>query len=532
MLEKAMRLLAMALLFTIECASAQVLAAGWTLNAGQAIWSPERRYYLIMQGDGNLVFYRASDGKVRWHTNTGGLAPNATKLTMQSDGNAVAQYTPPPIPRVKGEVVLNKPTPTPVYTVWRSDTAGNPGAYMAPQDDGNLVVYASNGKALWNIGQDPETNKPNPRNLGDIVGRDLANVPVLGVAGHVGFYDGQIVYQVMNERLVVQRVSIENFKATVRPEQYWGYGSPAIPQYYVTGCFHGQFCADDNTLLNGGQLSDDERIAMVNIVARLHNRENTTGLNAQIEADMRALAVDSNKNIAHDAAMFYARFGYAEDTQAVLESALKSGAMPSESYFRELAHLVAEAPDQKKKEFIVQIRGAKSELATDILTSSLLSGEEFNAASYLRNSEDMAKLLSEMEPQFGTNVAQLGMGNAIRHTNWLRATALLESQKTGEPMDVIIVRRLSEPGTDPRKIMGYLSSPEARPMLASAGVDSPVQDLVRIAQGNANQHPASRDMRDVMSEIQLRMKEPPPVPPPAVFERPMPIGGPVPSQGG
>ena len=247
MLEKPIRLLAMALLFTIECASAQVLAAGWTLNAGQAIWSPERRYHLIMQGDGNLVFSRASDGKVRWHTNTGGLAPNATKLTMQSDGNAVVQYTPPPIPRAKGEIVLGKLTPTPVYTVWRSDTAGNPGAYVAPLDDGNLVVYASSGKVLWSIGQDPETNKPNPQNLGDIVGRDLANVPILGVVGHVGFYDGKGVYQVMNENQVVQYVSIESFKATIRPEQYWGYGSPAIPQYYVTGCFDGNYCADDNT---------------------------------------------------------------------------------------------------------------------------------------------------------------------------------------------------------------------------------------------------------------------------------------------
>lgn len=133
---------------------------------------------------------------------------------------------------------------------------------MAPQDDGNLVVYASNGKALWNIGQDPETNKPNPQNLGDIVGRDLANVPILGVVGHVGFYDGKAVYQVMNEQDVVQYVSIENFKSKVRPEQYWGYGSPAIPQYYVTGCFDGNYCADDNTRAGLRTLQAREAMAL------------------------------------------------------------------------------------------------------------------------------------------------------------------------------------------------------------------------------------------------------------------------------
>ena len=107
-----------------------------------------------MQPDGNLVYYRAMDGAVRWQTSTSGLTSNIAKLTMQSDGNAVLTYSPPPVKPPKGTVILYKPTPTQTYTIWTSNTAGYTGARLVPQDDGNLVVYASDGRPVWNIGPD------------------------------------------------------------------------------------------------------------------------------------------------------------------------------------------------------------------------------------------------------------------------------------------------------------------------------------------------------------------------------------------
>lgn len=44
----------------------------------------------------------------------------------------------------------------------------------------------------------------------------------------------------MNESLVVQYVTVENFKSPVRaqgPNAYWGAGYPEIPDFYVKGCF-------------------------------------------------------------------------------------------------------------------------------------------------------------------------------------------------------------------------------------------------------------------------------------------------------
>jgi hypothetical protein len=229
------RVIAAALFSIAGLASAEILAPGAAMYAGQSIYSDNQQYMLAMQGDGNLVYYRVADGAVRWNTGTSNLPGGF--LVMQGDGNAVTYYDPPALPAQKGEPVYYKEPPA-RYATWYSATSGNSGAYLKPQDDGNLVVVAANGQTLWGIGSDPDLNKPEPRQAGDVVGRDL--VGLLAAPGHVGYFDGTNIYQVMNEFLVVQYVTVDQFKSPVRaqgPNAYWGAGYPNIPDFYVKGCF-------------------------------------------------------------------------------------------------------------------------------------------------------------------------------------------------------------------------------------------------------------------------------------------------------
>jgi hypothetical protein len=36
--------------------------------------------------------------------------------------------------------------------VWASNTAGDAGAYLDVQNDGNVVIYGASGTALWSTG--------------------------------------------------------------------------------------------------------------------------------------------------------------------------------------------------------------------------------------------------------------------------------------------------------------------------------------------------------------------------------------------
>ncbi|MET0284352.1 MAG: hypothetical protein ABW352_07775 [Polyangiales bacterium] len=107
------------------------IKSGTDFKKDSFAWSPNRQYKLIWQWDGNLVLY---EGASEWlwdiqkdtkKSNQGG------RMVMQTDGNLVS-YDP-----------SNRP-------LWSSKTQGKPGAFLAVQDDGNVVIYAKDScKALW-----------------------------------------------------------------------------------------------------------------------------------------------------------------------------------------------------------------------------------------------------------------------------------------------------------------------------------------------------------------------------------------------
>lgn len=86
--------------------------------------SPNNRYVLRMQTDGNFVLY--SWGRPVWAINK--FHGDDTIVRMQADGNLVV-IAPGNVP------------------VWSSGT-NRPGSYLRVQDDGNVVIY-SGGTPVW-----------------------------------------------------------------------------------------------------------------------------------------------------------------------------------------------------------------------------------------------------------------------------------------------------------------------------------------------------------------------------------------------
>lgn len=100
------------------------LRPGQQLKANQYIRSADKRYVLLMQADGNLV----------------GFAPG-------------------------------------FRAIWQTRTGGNAGARAAFQADGNVVVYSSSNKPLWNIGINKSPERFIMQSDGNIVGYNSSNAP-------------------------------------------------------------------------------------------------------------------------------------------------------------------------------------------------------------------------------------------------------------------------------------------------------------------------------------------------------------------
>ena len=105
------------------------LYPGEQLNPGEQLTSPNGRYVLVMQADGNLVEYDA--GTPVWASNTNGHP--GSDFEAQSDGNFVV-YGPGHLP------------------LWASNTSGRPGSVLKIQDDRNIVIYAPGNTPVWATG--------------------------------------------------------------------------------------------------------------------------------------------------------------------------------------------------------------------------------------------------------------------------------------------------------------------------------------------------------------------------------------------
>ncbi|GAB3849585.1 cellulase family glycosylhydrolase [Dactylosporangium cerinum] len=111
------------------------LNAGAQLTGGQSLTSPNGRFRLTMQSDGNLVIY--DNNAAIWATGTWNLPADRkpTRVDMQSDGNLVLYNN------------ANQPA-------WASGSwgSGRVDPFLEMQDDGNLVIYHNGRAPLWASG--------------------------------------------------------------------------------------------------------------------------------------------------------------------------------------------------------------------------------------------------------------------------------------------------------------------------------------------------------------------------------------------
>jgi hypothetical protein len=99
----------------------------WIVPGGDNLReSPNKVFKFYMQDNGNLVLKLFDDSITYWQTGTWGH-PGAG-VAMQADGNMVIYYNGGPI--------------------WATNTVGGP-SNLQVQDDGNLVIYRNGGGPVW-----------------------------------------------------------------------------------------------------------------------------------------------------------------------------------------------------------------------------------------------------------------------------------------------------------------------------------------------------------------------------------------------
>jgi len=94
-------------------------------RTGQSWTAGDGKYVFQFDISGILTLRDIERNLLLWQSGT----LNATRFVVHEDGNLA--------------IYLGKDR------LWASDTSGNPGAFLAVQDDGNVVLYSSTFAPLW-----------------------------------------------------------------------------------------------------------------------------------------------------------------------------------------------------------------------------------------------------------------------------------------------------------------------------------------------------------------------------------------------
>jgi PA14 domain/Bacterial pre-peptidase C-terminal domain len=161
----------------LSTASGQQLAASTrtdrTSEAISANLTAGTYYIQVVQNSGNTtynlslssnnIFANIGDGDTNYIRGSSIKSYNNTRLDFQDDGNLVVYNSQgralwatgtygTNVDRFAVQADGNMVLYAGNKGVWASDTAGNPGSRLAVQEDGNVVVYRANGQAAFNTG--------------------------------------------------------------------------------------------------------------------------------------------------------------------------------------------------------------------------------------------------------------------------------------------------------------------------------------------------------------------------------------------
>jgi hypothetical protein len=118
-----------ALFFTAFASNAQnttQLNKGSDLTTGNSIFSPDGKYKITLESNGNMVLY--NNNTQVWQSNTAGQG--ATKLSLQNDGN----------------LVLNTASN---QSKWAASSNNTAVQRLVLSNDGNLLICNNHNAVLW-----------------------------------------------------------------------------------------------------------------------------------------------------------------------------------------------------------------------------------------------------------------------------------------------------------------------------------------------------------------------------------------------
>lgn len=253
------------------------------------------------------------------------------------------------------------------------------------------------------------------------------------------------------------------------------------------------------------KISNDERIHLLGILARLYSREKKSELNASIVTDIKAHTISKDKPVARAATFALSRMGAAEDIIVILKQAKKADVIDSDEYAGELGHALRFIPRDRQREVVLLLAEAKSKYGNDVVTMNLSDPGVVDMLDP-EALKSLEHFLRNVEPQFPQAIGTYGITTSLRYVNWLQATSHVIAKNKGRNHGDIALEILNDKRIDPRKLLAFLASEEGKAILASRAKPAEYSGLVENALQYAKSLPSNVLVNSVANDLAVFYK--------------------------
>jgi hypothetical protein len=279
-------------------------------------------------------------------------------------------------------------------------------------------------------------------------------------------------------------------------------GSAALEEVFANGMSRTAQNSNSLRSLLTSKLTTEEKVVVVRLLAKQYALGDPTGVNHLILQDLKSMSNSQELPLSRAATLAFSRLGYFPDYQDVLLAAKNRGVIEDDTYFGELAHVLAFAPTPDQEKLADTLQSSKNEYASQIVSMIVNNAPVASKITSVTRAK-LTVYLESTEPRFNMALGQFDFVEAVRYSAWLRAVANLKASEFNMQGAEVIMAKLNDGNLDPRKVMAFLVSEFGPGLLSQIGRRTDFDPMLQRITLYSQQHPQNRDMKDIVEQVRM-----------------------------
>lgn len=256
--------------------------------------------------------------------------------------------------------------------------------------------------------------------------------------------------------------------------------------------------------LLAGTADPETRVNLIRLLGSLHTPDDRSGQNPAIARSLKSLIYNGDRKVALVALQTYSRTGYQPDGIEMLDYGLNNKLISEDDYCQELVLGLPFAPGHAQLAAASRLTAKNNVFGAQVLALTI------NQRSIIAKIAPESRMLllgylQKREPVMPVAVGEFGINDGGRYAEWLDTVALLTEASGESSYANVVLAHLNDERVDPRKILGYMTSPEGKQFMNGVGRRAAFTRAAQRASALAEQFPGHPVFAPMAQDIRVSL---------------------------